>query len=371
MMSMSEPGLLRSNEAGSLPYRVAAAVERALTFLGQSQLPSGEFPVLISTDPTMAQGCVPDPSVFPTALIAHSLSFAGAAVALRERALTFLLGQMDGHGLWRHWTTEHPHCRELPPDLDDTCCASAALFRGGHVVDNRELLLANRDSRGLFLTWVAPRLAWTQATHMKVTLAQLRHAPTLYLFFKRTSAALYDVDAVVNANSLFYLGDFPGRQRIIEYLLDILRTRSETTCDKWYDNPFVIWYFFSRALQALSPLAGSVIQQRLTAAKPTNALEAALAICSVSYWNELASDSAIIALLADQLDSGAWPRAAFYHGGRRRRRDGSFDLPHPDTPRWGAEELTTAFCIEALSHWLRIGRSQLPPVQQLQPRPLQ
>ncbi len=206
---------------------------------------------------------------------------------------------------------------------------------------------------------------------MQVTLTQLRHAPTLYLFFKRTSASLYDVDAVVNANCIFYLGDFPGRQLIIDYLLWILRTRSETMCDKWYDNPFVIWYFFSRALHDVAPLAGSLIQQRLATVRATNALEAALAVCSLSYWNELAQDAAIVDLLATQLESGAWPRAALYHGGRRRKRDGSFDLPHPATPRWGAEELTTAFCIEAASQWQRIRRLQLPPVKHLQPRPLQ
>jgi hypothetical protein len=347
-----------STGTSALLSRVERSLQQALSFLEGRQLGSGEFPVLISLDRTMAKECSPDPSVFPTALIAHSLSFAASTDSLRERALNFLLAQMDHNGLWRHWTRNHPHCRELPPDLDDTCCASAVLSHNARrIASNRPLLLANRNGRGLFFTWIAPRPAWTGTAHMKVTFAQLRHALTLYYFFQRTSAALYDVDAVVNANSLFYLKEFSGRQIVADHLLDILREGSETACDKWYDNPFVIWYFFSRALHESAPQAGSIIQRRLAAAIATNALEAALAICSLAYWKCLAADTAVTHLLDAQLDSGAWPRAAFYHGGRTRRRDGSFAPPHPDTPHWGAEELTTAFCVEALAHWLQIRRS--------------
>jgi hypothetical protein len=245
----------------TLFWRADAALQRALTFLEQRQLPSGEFPVQISADRSMVTGCTPDPSVFPTALIAHCLCFAAPAARLRERALRFLAGQVDQHGLWRHWTAQHPHYRGLPPDLDDTACASAVLSHAGCHIDNRELMLANRNQRGLFLTWVAPRPAFTTAAHLKVTLAQLRHAPTLPLFFKHTSAALYDVDAVVNANCLFYLNDFSGRQLVIDHLLGILEAAAETVCDKWYENPFVIWYFFSRALQGKAPRAGSIIER--------------------------------------------------------------------------------------------------------------
>jgi SAM-dependent methyltransferase len=302
---------------------VPGALARGIAFLERHQLPTGELRVFASS--------TPDPAVFPTAVMAHSLSFAPAAAVVRERALDFLCAEMQPRGLWKHWPRSHPHHGELPPDLDDTSCASAALMHAGRTFpDNRELLLANRNAHGLFYTW-------------KLTAAQFRHPLALWLFFQRTSAKPFDVDAVVNANVLHYLGAIP---EVVEHLLRILRENRETVCDKWYDNPFVVWYFFSRALHAVAPEAGEIIEKKLAAATPANALERALAVCSLGYWNRAADVDALLEL---QLASGAWPAAPLYHGGRTRRRDGSFADVHPDTPRWGSEELTTAFCIEALA----------------------
>lgn len=343
----------------SIGSRVHTAIERGIAFLERSQRPSGELRVCTSRDPAMAGAVAPDPSVFPTALMAHSLSFAPGAAAVRERALGFLLAESDRNGLWRHWTREHPHHRELPPDLDDTACASAALSHSGRAfVDNRELLLANRDGRGLFFTWITLRPRWNPSpAHRKVTLAQLRHAPTLYFFFRRTSAAPEDVDAVVNANVLFYLGAVPETRPVVDHLMDVLRAGRETACDKWYENPFAVWYFFSRALSTVAPEAGEIIVDQLASARPASVLDAALAACSLLYWERLPCENAIAGLLSAQLDSGAWPRAALYHGGRARLRDGSFAAPHPDTPHWGSEELTTACCIEATARWLALSLS--------------
>lgn len=279
----------------------------------------------------------PDPSVFPTALAAHSLSFAPRAARVHQRALDFLVAEMDPRGLWKHWTHEHPQHRQLPPDLDDTACASAALAGAGRAFpDNRAILLANRNRPGLFYTW-------------KLTREQYLHPVVLFLFFTRTSAKPFDIDAVVNANVLFYLGAIPETQAIVDHLLDTLREDRETSCDKWYDNPFIVWYFFSRALRTVAPEAGQIIERKVRAATPANALESALALCCLLDWDRVAG---IESLLGAQLGSGAWASAPVYHGGRARRHDGSFAEPHPDTPRWGSEELTTAFCTEALSRWI-------------------
>ncbi|HEY0412271.1 MAG TPA: prenyltransferase/squalene oxidase repeat-containing protein [Allosphingosinicella sp.] len=327
----------------------ARAVEQGLAFLAASQLPSGAFNVFASPDPELAGGCVADPSVFPTALIAHSLAFCRAADAVRERACAFLLGEADRHGLWRHWTRSHPHAARLPPDLDDTSCAAAVLAQAGKCFPaNRHLLLANRDAAGLFMTWIVPRLRWTTRAHMAVTLPQLRHAPTLASFFQQTSAAPGDVDAVVNANALHYLGREAGTAVAARHLLAVLRERREGQCDKWYDNPFAIWYFFSRALAPGESEAGALIADRIAATPARSALDAALAACSLRYWRRPVPPLLLDRLIETQLACGAWPRAPLYHGGRKRRRDGAFEPPHPDTPRWGSEELTTGFCIEAL-----------------------
>lgn len=299
------------------------ALARAVAFLERSQLPSGELRVLASGKS--------DPSVFPTALAAYALSFAPQAANVRKRALDFLLREMEPGGLWKHWTREHPYHHQLPPDLDDTSCASAALARAGRdFPDNRQLLLRNRNRRGLFYTW-------------KLTLAQLRHPLVCFAFFTKTSARPFDVDAVINANALHYLGD---ASEVVEHLLSVLRQNREPHCDKWYENPFAIWYFFSRALHATVPEAGELIATKIAAAAPSSALEHALAACALHYWNRTADVGPLLAL---QLESGAWPAAPLYHGGRARQGDGTFAAPHPDTPHWGSEELTTVFCVEALA----------------------
>lgn len=329
-----------------------------MQFLDQSQLLDGAFRVYTSTAPDMSGACLDDASVFPTALIAHCLSFAPAAAAAQGRALDFLAKEMDRHGLWRHWTRQHPQYAQLPPDLDDTSCASAALKAGGRPFpENRGLLLANRRSDGLFLTWMIPRPRPTDLAHLKVTLPQLLHLPTLWLFFDRTSASPGDVDAVVNANVLHYLGPGPHREPVVSLLTEVLRAGRERQCDKWYENPFTIWYFFARALGPDVAQAAKIIEQRAMAAAPGSALDTALAIVALINLQRPVPPDMVERLLDAQLPSGAWPRAALYHGGRTRLKDGSFGEPHPDTPRWGSEELTTAFCIEALS---RLGESPKP-----------
>lgn len=293
------------------------ALDRGIAFLRRAQLPGGELPVLASGKP--------DPSVFPTAVMAHSLSFARAADDIRQRALDFLAAEMQPGGVWKHWPRSHPQHSFLLCDLDDTACASAVLTRAGRAVpDNRERLLKNRNRRRLFRTW----------------LLEYRHPLAMYAFFTRTSAKPFDADAVVNANVLFYLGLIPD---VAEHLFDVLRENRERHCDKWYDNPFVVWYFFARALRGA---AAELIEPKLAATKPSSALEHALAACTLLYCGRSPN---VDALLSMQLQSGAWPAAPVYHGGRARKRDGTFGEPHPDTPYWGSEAWTTAFAVEALA----------------------
>jgi hypothetical protein len=79
-------------------------------------------------------------------------------------------------------------------------------------------------------------------------------------------------------------------------------------------------------------------------------MEQALAACTLLDCSE-APTAHIKALLNSQAPDGSWRRAALYHGGRARLRSGGFAEPHPDTPRWGSEAITTAFAVEALSRW--------------------
>lgn len=332
------------------------ALEAALAFLASRQLPGGEFPVL-AWDPYIPGGQMTDPSVFPTAVIAWSLSFCPEAEPLCVRARHFLEGEMDRHGLWRHWSRANPRHRELPPDLDDTSCAASFLAkRGSKPLPNRSILLANRDRSGLFHTWIVPRPQWRGARHLRVTLPQLKHLPTLWLFFRNTAAAPGDVDAVVNANCLHYLGDFEGRRAVVDHLLAVLADGRESVCDKWYDNPFVVRYFLSRALAGAGDEALEILRGRMASQRPSSGLETALAICAWFNCGLEPPEGLMDSLLSAQLGSGAWPLAAFYTGGRARLPDGTFGETRPDMTRWGSEELSTAVAVEALGRALRSQR---------------
>jgi len=336
-----------------LDSRVARAVERGVAFLEASLLPNGAIPIFTSLRRDMAGYLHPDPCVFPTALAAHALSFVPQAAAVLDRAIRFLLAEREPHGSWRHWTRDHPNLAMLPPDLDDTGCASAVFHRlGVSGAADPQLLLANRDGRGLFYTWIVPRLRWTGPPHRRVVAAQLRYALSQYAFFRKFTASPDDVDAVVNANCLFALGRFPGHEAVIEYLVGVLRAGRETSCDKWYENPFVVWYFFSRALCEAAPETRDLMAQRLASLAPTTALEMAHAAASSFYWGTVPEETSMAKLLDAQLEEGAWPRAPIYNGGRARRPDGTFDELAADQPHWGSEALTTAFCLEPLGRWL-------------------
>lgn len=325
-----------------------AAIARAVAFLQGVQLPSGELPVFTSADPEMRGGLRADPSIFPTAVAAQCLAAVPEAAPVTARALDFLAAEMDRHGLWKHWPTSDPRAASLPPDLDDTSCASAALAAAGRTApDNCALILSNRDGKGRFRTWFVPRLRPGPWPSARATWPMLLRAPALLLFFRATSAAPGDVDAVVNANALVRLGGFDGRERIERWLVSIVEQGEERACDKWYENPFAVRYFLARALSEL-PEARTLLVRRSQAETAETALDHAFAASTQMACGADPSRH-VEALLAGQRADGAWPRAALYHGGRARLEGRGFAAPHPDTPHWGSEALTTAFAVEALA----------------------
>jgi hypothetical protein len=332
---------------------VTSSIARGLAFLEQSQGRDGGFVTLMSTDPQMATGCAPDPAIFPVALIAQALAGVPEARDVHGRALDFLAAEMAPLGLWRHWTREHPHHRRLPPDVDDTACAAQALLAAGRPVPaNQTILFGNLDRAGRLRTWIIPRAESAAiSAQWRAATPQLQHALIQHLFFKHTSAERGDVDAVVNANALFYLGDAPQTVSMAAWLAAVLERGEEAICDKWYENPFAVWYFFARALAPLRPDLGALASAKIRAACPSNAMEAAMAVSALANWGEPIEELLVEDLMARQTPSGAWPVAALYHGGRARRPEGGFHDPHPDTPRWGSQALTTALCLEALSRW--------------------
>ncbi|MDQ3918108.1 MAG: hypothetical protein M3348_06485 [Acidobacteriota bacterium] len=311
----------------SEPSAIRRAIENGVAYLESAQLPSGEIPIDISPTPEMSADCVREPVVFPAALAARVLSITPSAARVHSRALDFLLREMEPGGVWRHPSSEKPGHYYTPLDVDDTSIASAALAAAGRQFpDNRTLLLAQRDRGGLFLTWI---VRWW------------RHPLMTYRFFKYV-AKPRDVDAVVNANAVIYLGVCEETRSAIEHMLAVLRDNREMMSTIWYGSRFTVWYFFSQALREIAPEAGEMIVPRIEATAPANSLERAVAASTLLLWNRVPD---VGPLIEEQLPSGAWPSVGFYHMGHRR-----LDSP-PKPPWWGSEALTTVFAVEALTRF--------------------
>ncbi len=301
----------------------------------------------------MAGEATLDPSIFPAPLVARALVAVPGTESIRALIADFLVAEMDPEGVWRFPAQRHPGRAEVPADVDDTALVSAVLAQEGRAApDPTSLLLGNRNSQGLYYTWFAPRLAWGGMRHAKTAWhTWLAHPMAVSLFFNATPAQRRDIDAVINANVLSFLRPSTEDAPVVDLLLDVLREGTETTCDKWYERRFLVWYCFERALAPRRPDALDIIAAKLAVARPTNALDLALAITTAARCGVRPDATAVEALLDEQRANGSFPRASVFHHGRPRRRDGSFGTADPGSLHWGSAEMTTAFCLEALWAW--------------------
>jgi hypothetical protein len=329
---------------------VAEAVDRGVAFVAGQQSPSGQIPMYTAASFAGDGELALDSTCFGTCVALQCLARLEhpTAASICERAAQFLVSQMEAPGVWRFWTTEHPRYLEIPPDADDTACASYALrSQGIDPPSNRELLLANRDPRGLFYTWFAPH--WspppTSVAFWRVASRRWRHPRRARPFFRITQAEPDDVDSVVNANVLLYLGEGPETQPIIDHLIEIVDRGAEQGHDKWYYSQFAFYYALSRCADAgvrsLAALGDDVMERIVSAVRSDgsigeSSLDTALAVCAAHNMGRSSPeiDHACVGLLAMQEADGGWPAAGMWgvHG----------------TLEWGSRELTSALCLEAL-----------------------
>jgi len=326
------------------------ALARGVDFLWVRQLVDGEFPTLVwpAVDPH-ADGEF-DSTVFTTALVVYALRFVPGerAAAMRARAVRFLVSQQSGPGVWRFWTSKSQLHRWIPPDLDDTCCALFALRDAGVALPPSErLVLSNRSRAGLFYTWLLPG----RDAHSTLRLLRWAHFSfRQHPFWQNTEAERDDIDGVVNANTLLYLGDRAESRLPVDYLLGTLAAVNEASCDKWHLSKFNFYYMVSRAyfhgVASLGAARATVVERIAEAAVTQGgietALDVALAACSLLNFD---ADRGLIGRLASRLVSsqapaGGWPRSALFFGGPKR------------VYGWGSEELTTAVSLEALARYI-------------------
>jgi hypothetical protein len=322
--------------------KIDVAISKALNFLAQNQLPYGEFKSYLSTDESMEGKCVFDSSPFATALILYCISFVEKLEVreITQKTVQFLVEEKETSGLWRFWSSRNPKHKTLPPDLDDTACITyvleqyySPLLYSFLLGSNRKVLLDNRNEQGLFYTWIVPS----------------RHKNNWVDW----------VDSAVNANVLFYLGECDETKAVCDYLNNLVLSNREKDSDHYYLSDLCLYYFMSRAYFhgafSLKEAKGAVSNKTVSLQQEDGSfgddLSTALAVCTLlnyQYSDETTIDSAI-QILMERQQGGAWSKIAMWTD--RFWTEGLGETGDCLVGYWGSEELTTAFCIEALAKY--------------------
>jgi len=297
------------------------SIRQGLAFLKSRQTPRGEIPVYYSDNRTM-QKQKPDSSVFGTIQMIHALSFLSDLKAkwIRDQASKFVLSRMENPGIWRYWPD-----KSIAPDLDDTVCASTLLMDHHPLLlfrCNVPLILSNRDEQGLFKTWILE--------------------------------GDNDIDSVVNANVVWFLGNNKHTKTTVRWVEEVIRFGQEVGSYWYYEDPFALYYAVSRVIhswmdtwQNLMPVIRDRIINRYQsgdcAISPLLNAQALCTLCNIGDATHPLATRIVHYLLSDQRKDGSWVACAAWNGPK---------APAPRTVWWGSGEYTTGICIEAISHYL-------------------
>ena len=281
------------------PDRIDQAIARAMRFLKRQQLPSGAFPGVLCETLDLTN-CVEDVSVFFPTFVLHALSFLPPEQTqrMRTRAVTFLMAAQHSPGIWSYWPKASVRHTWLPPDLDDTACARAALslMRRSPAQGMEAILNNRRDSDGTFWTWIG------------------------------LPSEANEMDCVVNANVVFALA-LEGRQapQTVEYLNQVMSSGFFEHCSRFYPRSEVLFYAISRAyrdggVRALQPAVAVACEQLRTRQQPDGGFGdtpptafAALTWLNAGQSGE-ALERAVNWLLVHQRRDGGWQVTAALYG---------------------------------------------------------
>lgn len=321
---------------------------QAIEFLAENQLEDGEFKTEIRQQDKTESLWQFDSSPFATALILNSLSFLESdqrVRQIREKGVNFLREEIEEYGLWRYWSSRNPKHNLIPPDLDDTCCISQFLRSNNiEIPDNRDIILNNRNPKGLFYTWVL-------STPKK---SELYFNDKWEWVINQEE----DICCVVNANTVLYLDADEECRDAIEYLIKVFYDDPGKFYSPYYNHITSFYYALSRILynrhSPLDSIKEELIEQILSLQKHDGSfgdeLKTALAVCSLlncSFDGDNLT-SAIDFLIQTQQSDGSWQRIPWYGY-------------HADKATYGSTELTTGFCLEAV---VRYRDLKLQPTQQ-------
>lgn len=310
-----------------------AGIDRSVDFLAGAQNSDGCFPeyIFVLKDNAWRRS---RPTVFSTALIAGALSEVlkyrdlpgdrsrAACETMLKKSLDFFIGRMKMPGLWKFGMAGDEQWKNLPYDLDDTCCVSHLLKNYHpyiHFGMNKSIIMKNRNSEGIFYTWLLP--------------ASMAHRN--------------DTDTVVNANTILYLGEIPETVRAIDYICELVNAGKEEGSFYYYLDRRALYYFISRAYSegagGFSKCRDRIISN-ITGDDPEEAGFLMNAMGVSTLVNFGCRDEVLITRrvkqVAERMEAqGYWERCPVYQGE---------EYPKPVGLYWGSECISTALCIEAI-----------------------
>jgi len=313
--------------------QIETALEKGFSFLSSRQLPSGEFPTKqwIGDNACKRALKFPIKSVFVTSFVLHSLKYVSRFINVEQtaqKAIEFLLCEMEDDGLWRFYGKKS----NIPYDIDCVCCVLAALKEWAIEMDYETMasrLLRYRTAQNVFNTWILD-------------------GDSRFLEIEYN-----DVDWVVNANVLFFYSLLSQRLPEVEqYIITSIETDTFKQRSIYYP-PMSGIYCLTRAYsdgqnQGLKPAISKIKENLNTKAedRSQDSLSTALATIALQncYEGKAPIAQLIEYLISMQRIDGRWSTGVFFSSIVRKRPEIIF--------KWGSEELTTAFALEAISKYL-------------------
>ena len=300
-------------------------ISSGINYLGRKQKRDGSFPNLVSTSKKF-NTYKENQSAFLTSLILsslNSLTDTGESGKIKSRASKFILSQRSEFWSWNYWKRNSPESKSspYPEDLDDTCCALAALiFHDQKNVPTNAIakavnLLTYCESKegGPYFTWITP--------------------PDANKDWK-------DTDLAVNSNIAYFL----SLQEVT--LPSIVSLNENAIVSEKYDSPYYnseysSIYFISRWYKGKnkSKIITYLLGKRLKDDSWGNPLETALAVSAlINLGCQKEKLERGIGYILHSQRSGGWKEQPFVIEFIKKKQKHYA----------GSPELTTAFCLEAL-----------------------
>jgi len=308
------------------------SIRRALEFLESTLDENGAWHCIRFNiaDPDIPRHFERPPFVSAFCVLALQSSDEPRARAICAATRAYLADTMEYPGFWRYY-------RHLPQDLDSTTLCSLVIGTHPWILLGRNVpqMLANRDEKGCFMTWVLAK-----------------GEPNVVSTFR------IEADPVVNANVIAYLGDNPETRDAQRWLESIIAEDRLEGTSKWYPDKVAIYYATTRAmlraqpaLEALRPiLADRILGLRDPQGEFGNMLQTAQAISAlynIGCLERIDAKREVEKFIGSQHEDGSWPELLAF--GDQTLKWGTFgQIGH------GSESVTSAFCIEALERLVEI-----------------